>query len=72
MSELSRAINAKQARIHELRTDIDALQRVARIIGGKQPSTAKRKRRRKMSAAARKAVAKRMKAYWAKKRKATK
>ena len=71
MSEISRAIKAKQTRISELQSDIDALQRVARILGGKLPTTSKRKRR-KMSAAARKAVAKRMKAYWAKKRKAAK
>ena len=72
MSEISRAIQAKQAKINELQADIDALQRAAGIIGGKKKSPAKKRKRRPMSAAARKAVAKRMKAYWAKKRKATK
>ena len=74
MSDISRAIKAKQTEIKKLQADVDALQRAASIIGGKQPSTAKRKRKRrgKMSAAARKAVSKRMKAYWVKKKKAKK
>ena len=70
MSEISQAIKVKEAQICKLQADIDALQRVISIIGGKKPVAAKSKRRRrKMSAAAKKAVSARMKAYWAAKRK---
>jgi len=70
MSQISQAIKAKEAQIRKLQADIDALQRVVSIIGGKKPAAAKSKRRRrKMSAAARKAVSTRMKAYWAAKQK---
>ena len=73
MSEISRAIKAKQAEISQLQVDVDALQRAASIMGGKKRTTAKpKRRRRKMSLAARKAVSKRMKAYWAKRKRAKK
>ena len=86
MSEITEAIAAKQTQISQLQSDIDALQRAAIVLGGKttvkatsQPK-AKRKRRaaakttqkRKpmWSAADKKAISKRMKTYWAKRRKA--
>ena len=75
MSEMSRAIAAKQAEIKTLQADLEALQRAASILGasigrGKRSRTAAtpKRRRRRMPAAARKAVSKRMKAYWAKKK----
>jgi hypothetical protein len=68
MSDISRAIAAKQADIKKLQADIEALRRAASLIGEKKPTAAKPKRRRKMSAAARKAASQWMKAYWAKKK----
>ncbi len=66
MSDIAQAIKGKQAAITMLQSDIDVLGRAASII---TPKAAGKKRiRRKMSAAARKAVGKRMKAYWAAKR----
>ena len=67
MTTLSKAIKAKQSAIQELQADIDALHRAASIIGGKTAATPKKKHR-KMSAAQRKAVGRRMKAYWAKRK----
>ena len=73
MSDISKAIKAKNAEIKRLQADIDALTRAASIIGGKAPATSKpKRRRRKMSAAAKKALSKRMKAYWAAKKKTAK
>lgn len=72
MSEISKAIAAKEAEVKTLQADIDALRRAASIVGQKRPATTKPKRRRKMSAAARKALSKRMKAYWANRRKSKK
>ena len=72
MSDISRAIKAKQAEIKRLQADLEALRRAASIIDGKQPTTAKRKRRRKLSAAVRKAASQRMKAYWVNKKKSKK
>ena len=94
MSEITKAIEARQAQIHQLQSDIETLQRAAGIVGRggvtakatRQPK-AKRKRRvvaksspgqpktaqkRKplWSAAEKKAISRRMKAYWAKRRKA--
>lgn len=70
MSDISKSVTAKQAQLTQLQADLEALQRAASILGGKKTSPAKkRKRRGKMSAAQRKAVGKRMKAYWAAKRK---
>ena len=76
MSEISNAIAAKKAEIKKLQTDIAALHRATSIIGapaksGKKRATAK-PTRRKMSAAARKALSKRMKAMWAAKKKSAK
>ena len=77
MSEITNAIAARQAQIKTLQTEIDALQRAASVLGGKTSTIAKataqpktKRKRRGMSAAARKAVSARMKAYWAKRRKA--
>ena len=75
MTAISKAIAAKQAQIEKLQGDIDALQKAADILGGgkakataAQPKTTRK--RSTMDAAAREAVSKRMKAYWAKRRKA--
>jgi ElaB/YqjD/DUF883 family membrane-anchored ribosome-binding protein len=81
MKEITKALTAKQAQIKKLQRDIDALMRAAGILaGGEVKAKAKAKAkaaqpkakrtRKTMSAAARKAVSKRMKAYWAKRRKA--
>ncbi len=93
VSEITKAIAARQAQITELQSDIETLKRAASIVGRKgttakatsQPK-AKRKikrKRRKLSApgqpkpkrhvwsaAEKAAIGKRMKAYWAKRRKA--
>ena len=67
MTDLSKAIAAKQAQLTQLQADLDALQRAASIMDGK--SAAKKDRRRgKMSAAARKALSQKLKAHWAKKK----
>ena len=83
MKEISEALTAKHAQIKKLQHDIDALQRAAGILaGGKVKAKAKAKTKTKvkaakpkakrtrptMNAAARKAVSKRMKAYWATRR----
>ena len=71
MSTISRAIAERQAQIRKLQADIDALQRSIIITGGKPSKVAQpARRRKKMSAAARRALSRRMKAYWAAKRKA--
>ncbi len=81
MSEITKAIAAKQTQIGTLQSDIDALQRAATVLGGRTSTTAKATRQPKtkskpkqkgrgMSAAARKAVSRRMKAYGAKRKKA--
>ncbi len=83
MKEITKALTAKQAQIKKLQRDIDALMSAAGILaGGEVKAKAKTKAKAKaaqpkakrtqktMSAAARKAVSKRMKAYWAKRRKA--
>ena len=67
MSDISRAIAAKQANIKILQTDLEALRRAARILGSAGAGTKPKRRRRKMSAATRKALSKKLKAYWAKK-----
>ena len=87
MKEISDAIAARQAQIKTLQRDIDALRRAASALAGGKSTTAKASRqkttsqpratpkvtqkRRGMSAAARKAVSKRMKAYWAKRKRAS-
>ena len=85
MNEITAAIAARHAQIETLQADIDALQRAATVLGGettakptpaRQPTTSpaqpKTKRKRKpWSAAARKAMSKRLKASWAKRKRAT-
>ena len=68
MSDLSNAIAAKQAQLTQLRADVEALQRAASILGGKKTSPAKKRKRGKMSAAARKVLSQKLKAHWAKKK----
>ena len=71
MSDISRAIAAKLAEIKMLQTDIEALRRAAGIIGSAGTGTKRAKpkrRRRKLTAAQRKAASQRMKAYWAKRK----
>ena len=79
MKEITDAIAARHAQIKTLQADIDALQRAASALAGKstatkasrQPKTKSKgkRRRRGMSAAAKRAVSQRMKAYWAKRKK---
>ncbi len=78
MKEITAAINVRQGQIKTLQGDVEALQRAASVLGGKttgkatrQPKTkSKRKQKgRGMSAAARKAVSRRMKRYWAERKK---
>ncbi len=80
MSEITKAIEAKQTQISQLQSDIETLQRAATVLHGKstpakatpgQPKTTQ-KRKPTWSAADREAISKRMKAYWAKRRKAKK
>ncbi len=52
MSEITKAIAAKQAQISQLQSDIDALQRAGTVLGGKTTAKAKRKIKRKRRAAA--------------------
>ena len=75
MSDISRAIAAKLVDIKKLQTDLEALRRAASILGSAGAGTKRSKRmrrRRKMSAAARKALSKKLKAFWAAKKKAKK
>ena len=84
MRAITEAIAARLAQIKTLQADIDALQRAASVLRGKttakatparQPTTspaqpsAKRKRK-PWSAAAKKAMSKRLKASWAKRKRA--
>ncbi len=83
MSEITTAITARQAQIKQLQSDIEALQRAASIMGGGTTAPATRqpakpratatpkpqpKKPRAGWSAARRAL---MKAYWAKRKKAT-
>ena len=84
MSEITKAIETKQTQITQLQSDIETLQRAASImLGGKkapakavqqkapsQPTAKAKRKRAPMSAANRKAMSRRMKASWAKRRKA--
>ena len=82
MSEITKAIKARQAQITQLQSDIETLQRAASIMGRKVKATAKatsqkatrrpktksKQKRPTWSAADKRAISKRMKAYWAKRR----
>ncbi len=79
MKEITDAITARQGQIAQFQSDIETLQRAASIMGGEttakatdQPKTPRKatRKRKAMSAAARKAVSRCMKAYWATRKKA--
>ena len=97
MSEITKAIEARQTQIAQLQSEIETLQRAASIMGGGEEATAKatsrpkarakpktaakpqpkrqskpkgQRKRRGWSAAEKAAIGKRMKKYWAKRRKA--
>ena len=75
MKEITDAIKTRQIQVKKLQADLEALQRAASALSGKKSTTAKatsrpktKRKQRGMSAAARQAVSKRMKAYWAKRK----
>ncbi len=84
MNEITAAIAARHAQIKTLQADIEALQRAATVLSGettaktttaRQPTTSPaqpsaRRKRRPWSAAAKKAMSKRLKASWAKRKRA--
>ena len=86
MKEITEAIAARHAQIKQLQSDIEALQRAATVLRGKtgtttkatpasQPTTSPEQPKtmrgpHQWSAAEKAAIGKRMKAYWAKRRKA--
>jgi len=86
LSEITTAIEARQAQIVQLQRDIETLQRAASIMGGRTKATAKatsrkapsqsrpkpkaKRKRRPWSAASRQAMSKRIKASWAKRKRA--
>jgi hypothetical protein len=83
LSEITKAIETKQTQITQLQSDIETLQRAAIMLGGKkapakavqqkapsQPTAKAKRKRAPMSAANRKAMSRRLKAFWAKRRKA--
>ena len=100
MSEITKAVQARQTQILQLQRDIEALRRAARVLGGKAKGQSKTKRRKRAAvakpaqpkgaakskskakpkaqgkrrhqwtAAEKAAIGRRMKAYWAKRRKA--
>ena len=74
LSEITKAIEARQAQITQLQSDIETLQGAASVLGAgtapaKAPSQPKPKQH-VWTAAEKAAIGKRMKAYWAKRRKA--
>ena len=74
MKEITEAITARQAQIKKLQSDVEALQRAARALAGNATATASRpkakRKRPKMTAAAKKDLSKKLKAYWAKRKRA--
>jgi len=85
VSQISEAIAARQTQIAQLQREIDTLQRAASIMGAGEEAPAKAKakpkpkpkakpkaqrKRHQWSAAEKAAIGKRMKKYWAKRRKA--
>ncbi len=77
MNEITDAIAARHAQIKQLQADIDVLQRAASVLGGKTTAKATRqpkakskpkRKRRKLSAAARKIISEKVKASWAKRK----
>ena len=86
MSQITEAIAARQTQITQLQSEIEILRRAASIVGPPATAAAKPKpkqarpkaksqpkatpKRRQWTAAEKAAIGKRMKAYWAKRRKA--
>ena len=87
MSEITRAIEARQTRITQLQSDIETLQRAAGLVGGRTKAPAKatsppkakphpkpkpkvQGKGHQWSAVEKAAIGKRMKAFWAKRRRA--
>ena len=83
MSDITTAIAARQTQITQLQNDIETLQRAGGILGGgkkapakaapqpkQQPQPKGQGTRRQWTAAEKAAIGKRMKKYWAKRRKA--
>ena len=81
MSEITKAITVRQTQVTQLQSEIAILQRAASIVGPPAKAAAKakpkatpkpkaRQKRHQWSAAEKAAIGKRMKAYWAKRRKA--
>ena len=84
MSEITKAIAARQTQIAQLESDIETLQRAASVLGGettakatpaRQPTTSPQRKAKRMrkpwSAAAKRAMSKRIKASWAKRKRAS-
>jgi len=81
LNEITEAIEARQAQMTQLQRDIETLSRAAAIMGGQAEASPKatsrptsktqsKQKRSIWSAADKQAISKRMKAYWAKRRKA--
>ncbi len=84
MSELTTAIEARQAQITQLQSDIETLQRAASLVGRTgttakatsqpkaktKPKPKTKRKRRPWSAASKKAMSKRIKASWAQRKRA--
>ena len=82
MNEITAAIATRHAQIKTLQNDIEALQRAVTVLGGKtatkatrqpttspaQPKTKRKRKRKPWSAAARRAMSKKVKASWAKRK----
>ena len=79
MSELSKAIASRESEIGRLQREIEAIRAVESILApsarakkAAAPKTKAKRKRRKMTAAEKKAVSLRMKESWAKRKKAAK
>ena len=84
MSEITQAIAARQTQITRLQSEIQTLQRAASVVGPPAPAAAKPQPKQpkvkpkaraqgkshRWTAAEKAAIGKRMKTYWAKRRKA--
>ena len=79
MNEITTAIAARHAQIKALQADIDALQRAASVLGEKttakatrqpKPKSKPKRKRRKLSAAAKKMISEKVKASWARRKRA--
>jgi hypothetical protein len=74
--DVRRTLHQALAKLNSDKTRIDrqvsAIETALGVFDGRRPASGPPRRRHRMSAAARKAVGKRMKAYWAKRRANTK